>query len=122
MFQGADDLLAYIKDEEVETVDVRFCDLPGVMQHFTVPASFFDASVIERREATPSKDSGKGTSNGSPTRVEVQLTDPPVTAWVPMDASPGDVVRVRLDSVDPRHGTASFVPAGDLSASADGDR
>lgn len=82
----------------------------------------FDASVIERREATPSKDSGKGTSNGSPTRVEVQLTDPPVTAWVPMDASPGDVVRVRLDSVDPRHGTARFVPAGDLSASADGDR
>ena len=37
MFQGADDLLAFIKDEGVETVDVRFCDLPGVMQHFTVP-------------------------------------------------------------------------------------
>ena len=47
MFQGADDLLAYIKDEGVETVDVRFCDLPGVMQHFTVPAQFFDADVFE---------------------------------------------------------------------------
>ena len=47
MFQGADDLLAYIKDEGVETVDVRFCDLPGVMQHFTVPAAFFDADVFE---------------------------------------------------------------------------
>ena len=35
MFQGADDLLAYLKDEDVETVDIRFCDLPGVMQHFT---------------------------------------------------------------------------------------
>lgn len=76
----------------------------------------FDASVIERREATTSKD------DGTPTRVEVQLTDPPVTAWVPMDAQPGEVVRVRLDSVDPRHGKARFVPAEDRSAWADGDR
>ena len=41
MFQGADDLLAYVKDEGVETIDIRFCDLPGVMQHFTVPAKAF---------------------------------------------------------------------------------
>ena len=27
-------------------VDVRFCDLPGVMQHFTVPVSSFDESVF----------------------------------------------------------------------------
>ena len=27
MFQGADDMLAYIKDEGVEMVDIRFCDL-----------------------------------------------------------------------------------------------
>ena len=47
MFQGADDLLAYIKDEGIETVDVRFCDLPGVMQHFTVPASSFGREVFE---------------------------------------------------------------------------
>ena len=47
MFQGADDLLAYIKDEGVETVDVRFCDLPGVMQHFTVPAQSFGPEVFE---------------------------------------------------------------------------
>ncbi|GAB3623490.1 type I glutamate--ammonia ligase [Mariniluteicoccus endophyticus] len=46
MFTGADDLLAYLKDENVETVDVRFCDLPGVMQHFTVPARAFDESVF----------------------------------------------------------------------------
>ncbi len=47
MFQGADDLLAFIKDEGVETVDVRFCDLPGVMQHFTVPAQSFGPEVFE---------------------------------------------------------------------------
>ncbi len=28
-------------------VDVRFCDLPGVMQHFTVPVSSFDQSVFD---------------------------------------------------------------------------
>ena len=38
MFSSADEVLAYIKDEDVEIVDVRFCDLPGVMQHFNVPA------------------------------------------------------------------------------------
>jgi glutamine synthetase len=47
MFQSADDLLAYVKDEGVETIDIRFCDLPGVMQHFTVPASSFGKEVFE---------------------------------------------------------------------------
>ena len=27
-------------------VDVRFCDLPGVMQHFTVPVGSFDEDVF----------------------------------------------------------------------------
>ncbi|AQP47525.1 type I glutamate--ammonia ligase [Tessaracoccus aquimaris] len=47
MFKGADDLLAYIKEEGIETIDVRFCDLPGVMQHFTVPAKAFGPEVFE---------------------------------------------------------------------------
>ena len=41
MFSNSDELLSYISDENVEYVDVRFCDLPGVMQHFTIPASSF---------------------------------------------------------------------------------
>ena len=44
---NSDELLKYIKDEGVEMVDVRFCDLPGVMQHFTVPVSSFDQSVFD---------------------------------------------------------------------------
>ena len=35
MFTNSDEVLRYIKDEDVAFVDVRFCDLPGVMQHFT---------------------------------------------------------------------------------------
>ncbi|MFI9105852.1 type I glutamate--ammonia ligase [Streptomyces fildesensis] len=42
MFQNADDVKKFIADEDVKFVDVRFCDLPGVMQHFTVPVSTFD--------------------------------------------------------------------------------
>ncbi|WP_193104521.1 RNB domain-containing ribonuclease [Brachybacterium sp. FME24] len=64
----------------------------------------FAATVIERRESKEG------------TRVEVQLTDPPVTAWVPMDAAIGAVVDVRLESVDPVQRRAVFVPANEEAA------
>jgi len=38
MFSTAEEVMKYIRDEDVKFVDVRFCDLPGVMQHFNVPA------------------------------------------------------------------------------------
>ena len=47
MFADRDELLKYIKDEGVEFIDVRFCDLPGIMQHFTVPVSSFGPAVFE---------------------------------------------------------------------------
>src|SRR5437870_5291157 len=46
MFDNADAVLGYVRDEGVQFVDVRFCDLPGVMQHFTFPASNFGESVF----------------------------------------------------------------------------
>ena len=46
MFENADEVLSYVKDEGVEYVDVRFCDLPGVMQHFTMPANAFDEDAF----------------------------------------------------------------------------
>ncbi len=48
MFNNADELQAYLKEENIENVDVRFCDLPGVMQHFTVPAAEMDQKVFEQ--------------------------------------------------------------------------
>ncbi|MBW5484130.1 type I glutamate--ammonia ligase [Streptomyces bambusae] len=44
MFQNADDAKKYIADNDIKFVDVRFCDLPGVMQHFSIPAAAFDPS------------------------------------------------------------------------------
>ena len=46
MFKDSDEVLAYLKDEDVKFVDVRFCDLPGQMQHFNVPAASLDASFF----------------------------------------------------------------------------
>ncbi|GAA1244696.1 type I glutamate--ammonia ligase [Kitasatospora nipponensis] len=42
MFKNADEAKAYIAENDIKFVDVRFCDLPGVMQHFAVPAATFD--------------------------------------------------------------------------------
>src|SRR4029078_12745842 len=47
MFANSDELLKYGKDEGVERVEVRFCDLPGIMQPFTVPVSSFTQSVFD---------------------------------------------------------------------------
>jgi glutamine synthetase len=47
MFESRDELLGYITDNDVEFVDVRFCDVPGIMQHFTVPVSSFDETVFD---------------------------------------------------------------------------
>ena len=32
------EVVRLVKDEGIEVVDLRFCDLPGLMQHFSVPA------------------------------------------------------------------------------------
>ena len=42
MFSSADEVLEFIENEDVQFVDIRFCDLPGIMQHFNVPASTVD--------------------------------------------------------------------------------
>jgi glutamine synthetase len=42
-----DDVLQLISDEGIEIVDLRFCDLPGLMQHFSMPAGQFTADVFD---------------------------------------------------------------------------
>jgi glutamine synthetase len=46
VFANPEELLRYLKDEDVKFVDVRFCDLPGVMQHFNTPVESFDDSIV----------------------------------------------------------------------------
>ena len=46
MFKNAEDLLRFIKDEAVEFIDIRFCDLPGQMQHLTIPVENVSADTF----------------------------------------------------------------------------
>ncbi|MPV50027.1 MULTISPECIES: type I glutamate--ammonia ligase [unclassified Pseudactinotalea] len=46
MFTSPDEAIAYIQQNDVEFVDIRFCDLPGVMQHFNMPVGAFAAEAF----------------------------------------------------------------------------
>ena len=41
------DVMALIKDKGIPAVDLRFIDLPGLWQHFTVSAKEFDLDAFE---------------------------------------------------------------------------
>ena len=43
----ADDVLKYIKANGIKFVDLKFMDMPGQWQHFTVPITAFDADSFE---------------------------------------------------------------------------
>jgi glutamine synthetase len=47
VFSSADEALAFVAEEGVKFIDVRFCDLPGIMQHFTVPVESFTAETFD---------------------------------------------------------------------------
>ncbi|MDF2578961.1 MAG: type glutamate--ammonia ligase, partial [Microbacterium sp.] len=42
MFKDSSEVLKFIQDEDVKFLDIRFTDLPGVQQHFNIPASTVD--------------------------------------------------------------------------------
>ena len=42
MFKDSSEVLKFIKDEDVKFLDIRFTALPGVQQHFNIPASTVD--------------------------------------------------------------------------------
>jgi glutamine synthetase len=41
-----DEVVGLVQSEGIEIVDIRFCDLPGLMQHFSVPAHVLDTDVF----------------------------------------------------------------------------
>lgn len=42
MFTTAQEVLDFIQAEDIKFVDIRFCDMPGVQQHFNLPAKAID--------------------------------------------------------------------------------
>ncbi len=51
MFSKPEEVLEFIKNEDIKFVDIRFCDLPGVMQHFNVPAQTVDIDFFTNGQA-----------------------------------------------------------------------
>ncbi|MCS7016141.1 MAG: type I glutamate--ammonia ligase [Gemmatales bacterium] len=41
------EVLALIKEKQIQAVDLRFMDFPGMWQHFTIPAEALDEAVFE---------------------------------------------------------------------------
>src|SRR3954465_12452439 len=39
-------VLELIREKKIQVVDVKFCDLPGTWQHFSLPAATLDESMI----------------------------------------------------------------------------
>ena len=42
---SAQDVMALIKDKGIQAIDLRFVDLPGLWQHFTVSAKEFSIDI-----------------------------------------------------------------------------
>jgi glutamine synthetase len=42
------DVLRAIKDDAIQMIELRFTDLPGLWQHFSVPANTFDLENFAR--------------------------------------------------------------------------
>ncbi len=79
MFANAEEVLRYVKDEDVKFIDVRFCDLPGIMQHFNVPvASVDDAFFTEGQMFDGSSIRGFQAIHES----DMKLVPDPATAFV----------------------------------------
>jgi glutamine synthetase len=43
----ASDVMKFAKDNKVEIVDLKFCDVPGLWQHFSVSANEFSEEAFE---------------------------------------------------------------------------
>ena len=68
------EVVRLMKDEGIEIVDFRFCDLPGLMQHFSVPAhELSEEGFVDRMNAEVAK------NNGSPSTSSAIAPDCPAT-------------------------------------------
>src|SRR5882757_4170429 len=100
MFNSPEEVLAYIKDEGVEFIDIRFTDLPGVQQHFNVPASNFNEdSFTEGQMFDGSSIRGFAAIHKS----DMKLIPDPSTAYVdPFRAA--KTLNLSFSIVEPRTG------------------
>ncbi len=85
MFSNSSEVLSFIKDTDVKFLDIRFTDLPGVQQHFNIPASTVDEEFFTVGQLF----------DGSSIRgfQSIHESDHRVRGPVPRRAHPGDALR-----------------------------
>jgi len=100
VFTTASDVLAFLKEQDVRFVDVRFTDLPGVQQHITIPASTVDEAFFSEGIAF---DGSSIRGFASIHESDLQLIPDPTTAYV--DAFRKEkTLNLVFDIYNPRNG------------------
>ena len=61
------EVVRLVKDEGIEVVDLRFCDLPGLMQHFSIPAHTLTEEISPRATGSTARPSAASSRSTSPT-------------------------------------------------------
>ncbi|MFT4148504.1 MAG: type I glutamate--ammonia ligase [Micrococcaceae bacterium] len=79
MFEKPDEVIKYIKDEDIRFVDIRFTDLPGVQQHFNVPASVVDKDFFKNGQLF---DGSSIRGFAQIAESDMQLIPDPTTAFI----------------------------------------
>ena len=100
MFKDAQEVLSFIKENDIKFLDIRFTDLPGVQQHFNIPASTVDEEFFSVGQLF---DGSSIRGFASIHESDMQLIPDPTTAYLdPFRAEP-TLVMV-FDIYNPRTG------------------
>jgi glutamine synthetase len=102
MFTSPEEVLQYIADEGVEFIDVRFTDLPGVQQHFNLPASNFKEDAFTEGQMF---DGSSIRGFASIDKSDLKLIPDPTTAYLDPFRK-AKTLNIAHSIVEPRTGEA----------------
>jgi glutamine synthetase len=100
MFTSPQEVIDYIAENDVKFVDIRFTDLPGVQQHFTVPAETVDEDFFVNGQMFDAS-SINGFSGIADS--DMQLIPDPTTGFIDQFRSEKTLVLI-FDIFNPRTG------------------
>jgi glutamine synthetase len=100
MFKDSSEVLKFIKDHDVKFLDIRFTDLPGVQQHFNIPAETVDEEFFSVGQLF---DGSSIRGFASIHESDMQLIPDPTTAYLDPYRSEKTLVMI-FDIYNPRNG------------------
>ena len=100
MFKDSSEVLKFIKDHDVKFLDIRFTDLPGVQQHFNIPAETVDEEFFSVGQLF---DGSSIRGFASIHESDMQLIPDPTTAYLDPYRSEKTLAMI-FDIYNPRNG------------------